>query len=225
MVFVLVAVCVFYYGMKERERAGRESDRSMQGLQTEPARQETNEAGAEKLEAAETEPEPKLETASEMEETPSSDVLASLEKAGKDTLYRVELYDTYSGELTVEEKPLPAEFIGLDRSEIEGYWEDYMGDIPLSEFEKGLLSCELVGFSEECVTVRKTYDSSEMKYQFYVVIENGCVTVYYSDRKTPYEHTDIFEEALPEDEVDKLRKGVYVEGEEELYGMLESLTS
>ncbi len=217
VVFVLFFAAIFYYGWKERERSTWEKEFVSE-----------NKEGRERIL-----PENEHETPVVLDETTTENAVkidlaaASLEtaKIGKDTLYRLEIYDIYTQQLTVQESEMPPGFLGMTREELEEYWSDYIKDLPVTEFEKGLLSCDLMSFSKDCVTVRKTYDGSEMKYRYYMILEQGTLSVYYSDKKTPYEYTDITEEELPTEELEQLKNGVYVEDEESLYSILESYTS
>ena len=54
---------------------------------------------------------------------------------------------------------------------------------------------------------------------------NGYVVVYLSDRKTPYEYTDILYDELPAILRQEIRNGKYLEGSEELFGFLENYSS
>lgn len=229
LIFALFFAAIFYYGWKERERSEQEKDIALeenkeQGIteleKTEEQKkelQEKQENIGENLDA--------VEDKKEFIDQKSEATVSDESKIGKDTIYCLEIYDTFTQELNVEEGEIPPGFLGMTREELNHYWEDYMDHLPVQEFEKGLLSCELTAFSAGQVTVRKTYDGSGLKYRYYMVLEQGCVTVYYSDKKTVYEHTDILEENLPEEEAEKLKKGIYIEDEESLYSMLESYTS
>lgn len=54
---------------------------------------------------------------------------------------------------------------------------------------------------------------------------NGYVVVYLSDKKTPYEYTDIKYDDLPAELRDEIRNGKYVEDAKSLYGFLENYSS
>lgn len=221
VVFVLFFAAIFYYGWKERERTVREKDIVSEHKDTkERAMPENGKENSSALEHEET-------GADTMGDMQQEQAVVSLEDAriGKDTLYRLEIYDIHTQKLTVQEGEMPPGFLGMTREELEKYWADYARDLPVTEFEKGFLSCELTAFSKERVTVRKTYEGSGLKYRYYMVLQQGTLSIYYSDKKTPYEHTDITEEDLPPEEIKKLTEGIYVEDEEELYSMLESYTS
>ena len=210
LIFALFLAAIFYYGWKERERSEQEKDIALeenkeQGIteleKTEEQKkelQEKQENIGENLDA--------VEDKKEFIDQKSEATVSDESKIGKDTIYCLEIYDTFTQELNVEEGEIPPGFLGMTREELNHY-------------------CELTAFSAGQVTVRKTYDGSGLKYRYYMVLEQGCVTVYYSDKKTVYEHTDILEENLPEEEAEKLKKGIYIEDEESLYSMLESYTS
>ena len=60
---------------------------------------------------------------------------------------------------------------------------------------------------------------------FFVTTENGLVTVYESDRKTIYLHTNIEIGQMEQEEQTRLTEGFYVPTEMELYDCLENYTS
>ena len=65
----------------------------------------------------------------------------------------------------------------------------------------------------------------EEERSFFLKAEEGQVVVYHEDQKTPYEYTGIPVDSLPEEEKEKLEQGFFVKDEEELYSMLENLSS
>lgn len=69
-------------------------------------------------------------------------------------------------------------------------------------------------------------DSNTLNKDCYFLYDkNGYVVVYLSDRKTPYEYTDILVSELPANLRIELRNGKYIENLEELYGFLENYSS
>ena len=69
-------------------------------------------------------------------------------------------------------------------------------------------------------------DGQALKEDCYYLMEvNGYVVVYLSDRKTPYEYTDILYDELPAILRQEIRNGKYLEGSEELFGFLENYSS
>jgi hypothetical protein len=69
-------------------------------------------------------------------------------------------------------------------------------------------------------------DGQALKEDCYYLMEvNGYVVVYLSDKKTPYEYTDILYDDLPAELRDEIRNGKYVEDAKTLYGFLENYSS
>ena len=60
---------------------------------------------------------------------------------------------------------------------------------------------------------------------YYVMVVNGYVAVYLSDKKTAYEDTNILNEDLPVTLQNEIKNGKYIEDTETLYGFLENYTS
>ena len=89
------------------------------------------------------------------------------------TKYTLELYDKATDTVETNRQNPPAYIVGLTREEIIKYTEDYMEDMTLSEYNKGLFAYELLSFSEEEVVMRKSYDISSIPFSFYVVVKNG----------------------------------------------------
>ena len=64
-----------------------------------------------------------------------------------------------------------------------------------------------------------------IRSKFLLLIEEGYLTVYYSDRHDVYLETYVTEDELPAAEVPALKRGYYVKSEAELYDYLQSVTS
>jgi hypothetical protein len=137
----------------------------------------------------------------------------------------VESYDKVTGQMVLGELAEGEELLGKTRQEVLSYLSDYMEELPVSEQQKGLLSYELLSFSEDKVVLRKTYDTTSLGFQYYVAVFDNEVVVYYSDKKTVFDYTGISTENLPELELRKLNYGIYVKNQEELYGILENYSS
>ena len=141
------------------------------------------------------------------------------------TKYTLEVYNMKSD--TTESQVLnpPAYLVGLTREEILDYLADYMSDMPLSEYNKGLISYELIYFSEDEIIIKKTYNEDFLPFRFYVVIKDGYVVVYNSDLKSIYNYTHIEAKNLPEEDRIALIQGIYVNSLDELYALLEGYSS
>ena len=69
-------------------------------------------------------------------------------------------------------------------------------------------------------------DSTQLLNDCYYLMEvNGYLVVYHSDKKTPYEYTDILFEELPSALKQEIKNGKYIKNMEELYGFLENYSS
>lgn len=141
------------------------------------------------------------------------------------TQYTLEVYDMKAGTTETQELNPPAYLVGLTRDEVIEYLTEYMRDMPLSEYNKGLISYELVNFSEDKITIKKTYNEDFVPFRFYVAVKDGFVVVYNSDLKSVYSYTQIEAKNLPEKDRVDLSQGIYVNSLDELYALLESYSS
>ncbi|MCI5883150.1 MAG: hypothetical protein PUG66_00730 [Clostridiales bacterium] len=138
--------------------------------------------------------------------------------------YIVEVYEGVTGVITREESTIPAEIAGKTREELEQYFADY-NEAHEGETNKEIpQQKELISFSKDQIVVRENYLVEEER-SFFLKAEEGQVVVYHEDQKTPYEYTGIPVDSLPEEEKKKLEQGFFVKDEEELYSMLENLSS
>lgn len=136
-----------------------------------------------------------------------------------------ETYDEKEHTTSKEVVSIPASFLGLTRTQMIEKLDDYMEDMPLDELNQGLVSYELMYFSPEYVMTRKTYHLPEDFHKYYIRLNRGTITVYYSDRETVYEYTDIRLDDLPENVQAEVVSGLEVKDEKELYDFLETYSS
>ncbi len=141
------------------------------------------------------------------------------------TEYILEIFDMKTNKTETQKLNPPATLVGLTRDQIVEYLANYMNDMPLSEYNKGLISYELVRFSGDVIEIKKTYNEDFIPYRFYVVVKDGYVVVYNSDLKSVYSYTHILAKDLPEEDRIALSNGIYVNSLEELYSLLESYSS
>lgn len=152
--------------------------------------------------------------------------IASAPKTVKSTAHLiVETYDIKAGKNERKITAMPAAYLGLTREGVLVQLEHFMDNMSVADMENGLVSFELMYFSPECLILRKTYSPPENFQKFYVKLNKGCVTVYYSDRKTVYDYTDIDFSELPYDLAVSIFYGMEVRDEKELYDLLENYTS
>ena len=162
-------------------------------------------------------------------EASAEDAVAAAAQAKKTILpstnYVLEIMNQKTGTLESESLNMPGHLVGLTKEQVEEYLTNYMKDLPLSEYNKGLISYELTSFSDTEVRMKKTYNEDTVPYRFYVAVKNGFVVVYNSDLKSVYEYTSIEARNLPEKDRIALSMGIYVNNIEELYALLESYSS
>ncbi|BCN30585.1 BofC C-terminal domain-containing protein [Anaeromicropila herbilytica] len=141
------------------------------------------------------------------------------------TEYELQEYDIKKGSLITNNLNTPDYLIGLTREEVINYLAKYMSDVPLADYEKGLTAFELISFSKDKVVLRKSFNSDLVQYKYYLAVQDGLITVYYSDKKTVYEYTEIEVNKLSEEDQIELNHGKYIKNADELYGVLESYSS
>ncbi len=163
--------------------------------------------------------------APEVLDNESVDVIENEMTIQPTTKYTLEVQDMKTGTIQTQELNPPSYLIGLTREEVLTYLDNYMDDMPLSEYNKGLLSYELVKFSNEEIIIKKSYNEDFVPFRFYVVVKNGYVVVYNSDLKSVYSYTHIEAQNLPEEDRIALIQGIYVNSLDELYALLESYSS
>ncbi|MHB8128533.1 MAG: BofC C-terminal domain-containing protein [Mobilitalea sp.] len=142
-----------------------------------------------------------------------------------DTEYTLEIYNMKTDTLETQVLNPPAYLVGLTREDIKDYISEYMSDLPLSEYNKGLISYELLYFSDKEIGIKKTYNEDFVPFRFYVVVKDGYVVVFNSDLKSVYSYTHIEAKTLPEEDRIALSQGIYVNNLDELYALLESYSS
>lgn len=142
-----------------------------------------------------------------------------------DTIYEIQTYDAKKGQNQTSYEILPEELIGLNRQETEAYFKKYMDNLPVEEFLNGLQSVGVVSFSKARLSVKKMYDITKVKYRYYLIAVDGEVVVYYGDKKTVFEYSGIKTENLSSVDQDKLKNGIEIKDEDELFGILQNYSS
>lgn len=168
-----------------------------------------------------TQPSPEVDNSDDDTVPAANDVIKVLPS----TKYTLETYNMNTDTTTTQELNPPAYLVGLTRQEIIDYLVSYMKDLPLSEYNKGLISAELISFSNDEIIIRKSYNEDFLPYRYYVVIKDGYIVVYNSDLKSVYRYTSIEAKTLPEEDRLELMQGIYINSLDELYSLLESYSS
>ncbi len=143
----------------------------------------------------------------------------------EDAIYQTVQYNLKDNTQAVDYGVLPQELVGKTRQDVEKYCEDYMQKMPVEEYLAGLQSMEVASFSSSHLTVKKEYDVQKVTYKYYLIADEGEVVVYYGDKKTVYERTGISYDSLPKAERNRLKQGVRVKNDKELFSILENYSS
>lgn len=157
---------------------------------------------------------------SRIEQVTSDDIIIT-----PDTVCVYEIVSLDTGETMHYEAKPNAEIAGLNRIQLKNILSKYVNNMPVTEFEQGLVSYELLSFSAERVVMQKVYDGKKVRYKYYVTLKNDEVVVYYSDKKTVFEYTGIRCESLEDDITIALKIGIPVNDVESLYDYLSGITS
>ena len=136
------------------------------------------------------------------------------------TTYILEKYNEMTGEMTREILPVPIELLGLDYNKIQQYTLEKSA---AKEDEEGRF--ELVAFDKSLLVLRQTDEYLEREYMFLLTAEWGKIIVYKYYDESLYTKTDIKIIDLPYDLQEKIRAGMLVEDEKELFMFLESYSS
>ncbi|QNM05840.1 hypothetical protein [Qiania dongpingensis] len=131
----------------------------------------------------------------------------------KDMLYISQNYDPKTEVLTETILPMPEDYLGLTREEL------------ISLMKSSDSGKSLVSFSASRLVVRSEEAVNPDDYRFLLILEEGYLKIYYSDRRDVYMETYLTEEELPDSELEVLKSGYYIKGVGELYDYLESITS
>lgn len=136
------------------------------------------------------------------------------------TTYILEKYNEMTGEMRKEILPVPIELLGLDYNKIQQYT---LEKSTVMDNENRRL--ELVVFDKNLLVLRQTDEYVEREYMFFVTAEWGKVIVYKYYDESLYTKTNIKIIDLPYDLQEKIRAGMLVENEKELFMFLESYSS
>lgn len=158
-------------------------------------------------------------------ENKDEQVLSSMDKTDAATQMILEIYNEVTCITKKNVSAIPATYIGLGRSELLDKMAEYMENLPLNEREQGLISYDLMYFSNEYIMLRKTYHPDEDFQKYYIKFSNGIVTVFYSDQKTVYEYTEIELDELPVKLRSEIISGKTIKDEKALFDFLENYSS
>ena len=120
---------------------------------------------------------------------------------------------------------LPSRFVGMERKEVEKYYEEYAKSPVLKDREEGFISASVESYSPQKLVIKKIYEPLQLQEKFYLKAEENYVVVYYGDNSTVYMYTNIRVDSLPEETRAEIEEVKEIETYESLYSFLESHTS
>lgn len=164
----------------------------------------------------------KYENNSNLSETVSKKDETSITQNTKLT---IENYNRKENSIVEIEEAMPVEYIGLNRQELEKYLENYTSDPSIDDLEIGFENYQIMSFSNKKVVLRKTFMPPNVAYKYYLTFKDGCVIVYYIDKKTVFEYTSICVDALPPELQKQLYRGKYITDIDSLFDFLENYSS
>lgn len=138
--------------------------------------------------------------------------------------YTVELYDTRTSERTESEERVPVAMYGLTLEDLQEYLKN-LAEVENEGNEEEEVHYELVSFSRDSFTVRKTIFEKEPVYELFLIAENGHLTAYTGDRTQVYEYTLIPLSDFPLEQQAMLTKGVFIKTLADYYDFLETYSS
>ena len=144
-----------------------------------------------------------------------------------DTEYVLESHNLDDDKITAKTENVPVELIGLSKKEVIDYITSHMEQFQ----EKGeeVKNISMISFSHDTHSIAisetiKKYQNDN-PYNYYMVLEDGYLTVYKQDKTTVFLETGIREDELDETDRAQLLQGVGVKNISELYRYLEGYTS
>ena len=117
------------------------------------------------------------------------------------------------------------EYVGLTRQQLIDELNNQSENPNLDEINKGFIRAELISFSEDEITIQKTYSVDDIPDKYFIKLKGDRIVIYYADHKTVFENTQIGTKNLIEEEVEELKKGIPVEDEHKLISILEGYSS
>lgn len=143
----------------------------------------------------------------------------------QNTKLTIENYNRKENSIVELEETMPVEYIGKNREQLEEILTKYIEDPSIEDLELGFENYQIMSFSNKKVVLRKTFMPPNVAYKYYLTFKDGCVIVYYIDKKTVFEYTSICVDALPVELQKQLYRGKYITDLDSLYDFLENYSS
>ena len=138
--------------------------------------------------------------------------------------YTLQLYDTRTSQMSEQPERVPVAMYGLTPDDLQVYLES-LAAIENEGSEEEEVRYELVSFSRDSFTVRKTVSEKEPVYELFLIAEDGHLTAYSGDRTRVYEYTMIPLSDFPLEQQAMLTKGIFIKTLADYYDFLETYSS
>lgn len=138
--------------------------------------------------------------------------------------YTLEVYDTRNDQRTSQTETIPMALYGLSREETAAYLSN-LGSIESAGSEDCTIHYDLLLFSADALTVRRTLTEKEEEYALFLIAEDGYLVAYTGDLTAIFEHTQIPLGDFPLEQQAMLTSGIYMKTMADYYDFLETYSS
>lgn len=138
--------------------------------------------------------------------------------------YTLQTYDVRTASLTDETGSIPSAMYGLSREELTEYLNNLteLENLDLTDSE---IRYDLISFSKDSFTVRKTVSEKDPEYALFLIAEDGYLTAYTGDLTSVYEYTQIPLADFPLEQQAMLTRGIFMKTLADYYDFLETYSS
>lgn len=138
--------------------------------------------------------------------------------------YTLQTYDSAVSGMTEQVEIIPTAMYGLSRTELAEYLTKLAAqeNESLTDREVGY---DLISFSRDNFTVRKTISERAPEYAIFLIAEEGYLTAYRGDLTSIYEYTQIPLADFPLKQQAMLTQGIFLKTLVDYYDFLETYSS
>lgn len=167
--------------------------------------------------------EPVIYEKTDWNESEYATVSNTSERINENTKFVIQKKRLNDGSIWRDEEKMPEAFWGMERGEFLCALQEE-GTLKLPQ-KFVLQDLSLVSFSKDKVLVEETFMEPELETDYYLTVYDNRLVVLFADRETVYMETGIMIEQVPDEMQRSIMEGYQVTSEQELFEMLEALTS
>ena len=82
-----------------------------------------------------------------------------------------------------------------------------------------------ITMEEPSILLEVEANAENVPFQYYLILEQDYIVVYYADKQTVFERTDIHSDELSESDYLRMKDGLYLKDQKELFGILQGYSS